>query len=256
VWAGWRGYGGAVALFSGLNLWLCLLCLPILFAGAPALPMTVALVPLGVLALGLVLTSDTFLLLAYPTSLLIPVAMAPAVVSDHMQNAWRFAAAAAAFLLYMFTVSAWQGTRPISPPPPARLLSSAKAPPSRLWQRRFRVYYGLLVASVVFPAVLLWMVNFDSATAEFVKKTYPGRVSSIRVLGNLLCLFLWTLLYHSVWLGIFKPHRTGDADLVTELSVMARGLTRGPRREFYLSIVLAALFIGLALLWRLWGDFG
>ena len=72
----WRTFADAVALALGANLWVALVLLPGLVAGAlhsgPA--QLTSVLPLVVLGIGVWRRSDLVLLFGYPSALLIPVA--------------------------------------------------------------------------------------------------------------------------------------------------------------------------------------
>ena len=69
---------------------------------------------------------------------------------------------------------------------------------------------------------------------------YRPRVAAMSTLLNVAVLTLWLLLYLFVFLGVLKPHRTGDRDLVTDLA-MTRAQARSgrPRLRFHLAVAAA-----------------
>src|SRR5262245_17553276 len=82
----WRAFADAVALSLGANLWVALILLPGLVAGAlrsgPA--HLAAMSPLAVLGFGVWRRSDVMLLLGYPAALLVPIAFAPDMANVHV----------------------------------------------------------------------------------------------------------------------------------------------------------------------------
>ena len=53
-------------------------------------------------------------------------------------------------------------------------------------------------------------------------------------------LTLWLIVYLHVFLGVLRPHRTGDRDLVTRLAQTRQEAARGrPRLRFHLAVVSA-----------------
>jgi hypothetical protein len=134
-----------------------------------------------------------------------------------------------------------------------RTLSSAQQPTPERWRRRARVYTGLTVMSAVIPAVLLYSVNFEASNRAFLRELYPGRMDAMMTLLNLGVIGLWLGLYAWVFLGIVRPHRTGDRDLIVELAMLRSQTRRGrPRGVFYVGVVTALVFMLLLLALRTW----
>jgi len=242
-----------VAAILGVNVWVSVILLPGLFVGAwrtPALALAAAL-PLPVLVLGMWRRSEVVLLLGYPSALLIPVAVVPEIVSAHVYGPIRFAIVAVGLIAYLFGASFF--TSFYEPPPPAgtRALSSSRYPTPPRWLRRFRVYRMLAVLSAVFPLVLLYVVNFNDTNRAFLRQMFPGRVAAMTTFLNLGILGAWLLLYAYMFLGILKPHRTGDRDLIVELARTRSEIKRGrPRPVFYIGVAGALGFMLLLMLSR------
>jgi hypothetical protein len=121
-----------------------------------------------------------------------------------------------------------------------RGLSSAAGGVSERWKRRERVYWMLAALSLVIPTVLIAWVNFDGAIADFLGEMYPGRVALMTTALTAGAIALWLAIYHYAFLGVLRPHRTGDRDLVTALSrARSDAKTGKPRIRFYLSVGIA-----------------
>ena len=77
---------------------------------------------------------------------------------------------------------------------------------------------------------------------------YPGRVALMTTMLDAAALALWLAIYHFAFLGVLRPHRTGDRDLLVAIGQAKADLRRGkPRTRFYLG-VFAALLAMAALL--------
>ncbi|HLU68076.1 MAG TPA: hypothetical protein VKZ63_17450 [Kofleriaceae bacterium] len=248
----WRTFADAVALSLGLNLWVQLVLLPGLVAGAlGAGPgQLAAVLPLLVLGAGVWQRSELILLLAYPGILLVPVGLAPEMANVHVYGPVRFAIVAVALVGYLFGASLFTSFREPPPPRSQRPLASASRPVPPRWRRRFRLYAALTALSIVFPLVLLYTINFDGEVRELLAVQYPGRVAGLTTVMNLGAVAFWVLLYAWFFLGVLRPHRTGDRDLVGDLDRLRREARRGrPRLQFYLGVAVAlALMIALLLM--------
>jgi hypothetical protein len=128
------------------------------------------------------------------------------------------------------------------PPAPrsVRGLSSAQAGPPERWQRRERVYWMLTVMCIVIPAVLIAWVNYDDSIATYLGDMYPGRVALMTTALTVGAIVLWIGIFHYAFLGVLRPHRTGDRDLVTALAQARTDAKTGkPRGRFYIAVALA-----------------
>src|SRR5690606_38565380 len=105
--------------------------------------------------------------------------------------------------------------------------ASASRPVPPRWRRRFRLYAALTALSIVFPLVLLYTINFDGEVRELLAVQYPGRVAGLTTVMNLGAVAFWVLLYAWFFLGVLRPHRTGDRDLVGDLDRLRREARRG-----------------------------
>jgi hypothetical protein len=242
-----------VALALGLNLWVQFVLLPGLVSGAAAsgpvqLAAALALVVLGA---GVWRRSELILLLGFPSALLVPAALAPAMANVHVYGPIRFAIVALGLIGYLFGASLFTSFREPPPPRSQRPLASASRPVPERWRRRLRIYGYLAALSAIFPVVLLYAINFDRETREFIAIKYAGRVAGFTTVMNLGALAFWVLLYMWFFLGVLRPHRTGDRDLVVGLERLRAEARRGrPRPSFYLGVGLALGLMFLLLLMR------
>ncbi|HKE17197.1 MAG TPA: hypothetical protein VKB80_20125 [Kofleriaceae bacterium] len=249
----WRAFADAVALALGANLWVSLVLLPGLVAGAlHTLPEQLsAVIPLGVLGLGVWRRSELVLLLGFPSGLLVPLALAPEMANVHVYGPIRFAIVAVGLVGYLFGASIFTSFREPPPPVGRRPLASASRPVPERWRRRFRIYAALAGLSLLFPLVLLYTINFDDTAREFMLHRYPGRVAALTAVMNLGAVSFWVLVYFWFFLGVLRPHRTGDRDLVTDLDRIRQQTGRArPRPQFYLGVGCALILMIILLLLR------
>jgi hypothetical protein len=249
----WKTFADVVAFALGVNVWISIVILPAIFVGAlHGARIPAALLPFAVLILGLARRSESILLGVFPAALLVPVIVKPEIASGHVYGPVRFAVVALGVCAYLFGVSFFTTFHEPPAPRSVRGLSSAQQGPSVRWIRRERVYWMLTALSVVFPVMLLGWVNFDSAIEDFLGEMYPGRVALMTTALTVGAIVLWLLLYHYVFLGVLRPHRTGDRDLVTALAQARADAKLGkPRPRFYLAVAIALVaMVGLILMHR------
>nr|MBA3499989.1 hypothetical protein [Deltaproteobacteria bacterium] len=123
------------------------------------------------------------------------------------------------------------------------------------WRRRERVYWMLVAMSLIIPAVLIAWVNFDTSIADYLGEMYPGRVALMTTALTAGAIVLWLGIYHYAFLGVLRPHRTGDRDLVGALAQARSDAKTGkPRRRFYLAVGLALLAMGILIVLRHMGS--
>lgn len=256
VWSSlgkWRAFADAVALALGVNVWISIVLLPGLFVGAfkSSIVVYTAMLPLPILLVGLWRRSEAVLLGLFPAALLLPIALQPAMGSAHVYGPVRFSVVAVGLVAYLTGASVFTSFHEAPPPASVRVLSSARQPVPERWRRRFRVYRLLTVIALVYPTVLIYVVNFDDTNQAFIRQMFPGRVASMTTLLNVLVVGAWLALFFYVFLGVMSPHRTGDRDLVAELGRMKADAKRGrPRPVFYAAVVLALAFMLLLMLTR------
>jgi hypothetical protein len=238
----WRTFADVVAFALGTNVWISIVILPAIFVGAlhGAGRIAAALLPLGVLLLGLARRSEAILLGLFPAAVLVPVGLQPQLASQHVYGPVRFVLVALGVIAYLFGVSFFTTFHEPPAPRSVRGLSSAQAGPPARWQRRERVYWMLTVMCIVIPAVLIAWVNYDDSIATYLGDMYPGRVALMTTALTVGAIVLWIGIFHYAFLGVLRPHRTGDRDLVTALAQARSDAKTGkPRGRFYIAVALA-----------------
>lgn len=242
----WRAFADAVALALGINVWVSIVVLPGLFVGSwqSTGDVVAGSIPLAVLGLGMWRRAEAVLLLAFPSALMVPVALSPEIVSSHVYGPVRFVLVAVGLVAYLFGVSFFSSFEEPPPPDRVRALSSSRQPVPPRWQRRHRIYRALTLLSLVFPATFLYTVNFDSTSEAFLRQMFPGRVAQMTTVLDLAIIAAWVLIYSYAFLGVLRHHRTGDRALVTELTRIRVHAKRGkPRPAFYVSVLFALGFM-------------
>jgi hypothetical protein len=247
----WRAFADVVAFALGTNVWISIVILPAIFVSELNGPGRVlaALLPFAVLMLGLWRRSEAILLGLFPAALLVPVGIAPELASSHVYGPVRFAVVALGVVAYLFGVSFFTTFHEPPAPRSTRPLSSAQAGPPVRWRRRERVYWTLAALAIAIPAILIAWVDYDDAIAAFLGEMYPGRVALMTTALTIGAIVLWLAIFHHAFLGVLRPHRTGDRDLVGALSRLRADARRGkPRRRFYTAVAVAlAAMAGLLL---------
>jgi hypothetical protein len=238
----WRTFADVVAFTLGTNVWISIVILPAAFVGAlrGGAMIGAAVLPFGVLLLGLARRSELVLLGLFPSALLVPISLQPQLASSHVYGPVRFALVALGVIAYLFGVSFFTTFHEPPAPRSVRPLSSAQQGPAERWQRRERVYWLLTALSLLIPSVLIAWVNFDRSVADFLGEMYPGRVALMTTALTAGAIVLWLGIYHYAFLGALRPHRTGDRDLVGALAQARADAKAGkPRGRFYLSVGIA-----------------
>ena len=231
-----------MALALGANVWVSLVLVPAILVGALDTTAKAALVFLPVLPLaaGIWRRSELILLGAFPSALLLPISVTPAIASTHQYGPIRLAVVTLGVVAYLLSVSFFMAFREPARPIGTRPLASSSVAPAARWRRRERVYWMLTILAVLCPATGLYWVNFDRGVQQFLASMYPGRVGSMLTLLNVAVLTLWLIVYLHVFLGVLRPHRTGDRDLVTRLAMIRQDAARGrPRMRFHVAVVTA-----------------
>ena len=249
----WRAFADAVALALGINVWVSVVLLPAFFVGAlhGSTGIAIGAAPLAVLSVGLWLRSEAVLLLAYPAAVLLPIGLAPAMASSHVYGPIRFTIVALGVTAYLFGVSFFTTFHEPPPPVSTRTLSSAQAGTPHRWRRRERMYWTLFVLSLVFPATLIGWTNFDPEVQAYLGENYPGRVALMTTVLNVGVIVLWLAIYHYAFLGVLRPHRTGDRDIATALGIARADARIGrPRRRFYVGVLVALILMAALLVAR------
>src|SRR5215510_9861128 len=249
----WRAFADLVAFALGVNVWISIVVLPAAFVGAlhTRVHLVCAALPLVVLIAGLLRRSEITLLGLFPAATLVPIAVSPQMASSHVYGPIRFAVVAVGLVSYLLGVSFFTSFHEPPAPLSVRRLSSAQGGRPERWQRRERVYWGLFALSIVVPAALIWFANFDGEIQADLEGMYPGRVALMTTMIDVGVIALWTLLYVGVFLGVMRPHRTGDRDLVTRLAMARAEAQAGrPRARFYLGVAAALVFMALLVVLR------
>lgn len=249
----WRRFADVVALALGVNVWLSLVFIPGMQIHAldGGRMLALALAPLLVLAVGVVVRSELVLLGGFPTTVLLPITVEPGIAAPHLFGPVRFLVVALGVIAYLLAGSYFMSFHEPATPRSRRPLASASGGTPARWRRRERIYWELTALSVVCPMLGLYWVNYDPAINGFLGQMYAGRVAAMSTLLNVAVLTLWLLLYLSVFLGVLKPHRTGDRDLVTDLAVTRNQARSGrPRLRFHLAVGAALMLMGTLLYLR------
>jgi hypothetical protein len=210
-----------------------------------------AILPFAVLLFGLARRSEAVLLGLFPAAILIPVALNSSMASSYVYGPIRFSLVALGVIAYLFGVSFFTTFHEPPAPRSVRGLSSAQAGPAERWQRRERVYTMLVVMSVIIPVVLIGWVNFDKSIEEYLGEMYPGRVALMTTALTVGAIVLWLGIFHYAFLGVLRPHRTGDRDLVAKLGQARTDAKTGkPRPRFYIAVALALGAMGTLIVLR------
>lgn len=249
----WRTFADVVAFTLGTNVWISIVILPAIFVDALHGPgkIAAAVLPFAVLMLGLARRSEGILLALFPAALLVPIGLAPQMASSHVYGPIRFTLVAIGIVAYLFSVSFFTTFHEPPQPRSIRGLSSAQIGPAERWQRRERVYWMLVGMSLVIPTVLIAWVNFDRAIEDYLGEMYPGRVALMTTALTVGAIVLWLGIFHYAFLGVLRPHRTGDRDLVGRLAQARTDAKAGkPRPRFYFAVALALAAMATLILIR------
>jgi hypothetical protein len=249
----WKTFADVVAFTLGTNVWISIVILPAIFVGAlhGGAHVAAAGLPFAVLMLGLARRSEAILLGAFPVAILVPVALQPQMASSYVYGPIRFTLVAIGVVAYLFGVSFFTTWHEPPAPRSIRGLTSAQAGPAERWQRRERVYWMLTAMSLVIPTVLIAWVNFDTAIDDYLGEMYPGRVALMTTALTAGAIVLWLGIYHYAFLGVLRPHRTGDRDLVGKLAQARADAKAGrPRPRFYIAVALALAAMASLILLR------
>ncbi|HTR49208.1 MAG TPA: hypothetical protein VMJ10_00795 [Kofleriaceae bacterium] len=237
----WRTFADVVAFALGTNVWVSIVVLPAIFVGAlHGWYIVAALLPFAVLIVGLARRSETVLLGLFPAAVLMPVSLQPQLASPHVYGPVRFALVALGVIAYLFGVAFFTTFHEPPAPRSVRTLSSAQAGTPDRWLRRERVYWMLTGMCALIPTVLIAWVNYDSSIQAYLGEMYPGRVALMTTALTVGAIVLWLGIFQFAFLGVLRPHRTGDRDLVTRLAQARVDAKAGkPRGRFYLAVAIA-----------------
>jgi hypothetical protein len=249
----WRTFADVVAFALGTNVWISIVILPAIFVGAlhGAGHIAAILLPFGVLLMGLGRRSEGILLGLFPAAVLVPVSLQPQLASSYVYGPVRFALVAIGVIAYLFGVSFFTTFHEPPAPRSVRMLSSAHQGPASRWRRRERVYWMLVAMAIIIPLVLIAWVNYDDGIASYLGEMYPGRVALMTTALTVGAIVLWLGIFHYAFLGVLRPHRTGDRDLVNALTRTRADAKAGkPRGRFYLAVALALIAMLSLILFR------
>src|SRR5688572_21816939 len=220
----------ALTAALGMNLWVSLSLVPGMVAGAfsrNGLLAVLAPLPLLFLAIGVVRRSPMWLLLAYPTALLLPVAVDARIASSIASGPVVLSLTAASlvgFLLGGAYLTTRNAAGELAPGTRSRRLGgSLEAQAPVRWQRRRRIYAALAVLSAVFPALLLYRIGLDAETRAYLVESFPDelapgdRVAALLSVMLLAGLAVWLIIWDRAFVGPLRHHRTGDKELIAEL---------------------------------------
>jgi hypothetical protein len=80
---------------------------------------------------------------------------------------------------------------------------------------------------------------------------YPGRVALMTTALTVGAIVLWLGIFQFAFLGVLRPHRTGDRDLVTDLAQARADAKAGkPRGRFYAAVAIALVAMATLVLTR------
>ena len=249
----WRTFADVVAFALGTNVWVSIVILPAIFVGAlhGAGHIAAAMLPFGVLLMGLGRRSEGILLGVFPAAVLVPVSLQPQLATSYVYGPVRFALVAIGVIAYLFGVSFFTTFHEPPAPRSVRMLSSANQGPASRWRRRERVYWMLVAMAIIIPLVLIAWVNYDDGIGKYIGEMYPGRVALMTTALTVGAIVLWLGIFHYAFLGVLRPHRTGDRDLITTIGILRAEARRGrPRPRFYLGVAVALLAMGMLLVLR------
>jgi hypothetical protein len=249
----WRAFADVVAVALAANVWVSMVILPAAFVGSlkhTSVALAAGLAP-AALGLGLWRRSELLLLGVFPSAILVPIALRPEMAASHVYGPWRFGVVAIGLVAYLLGVSYFTTFHEPRKPVSERTLTSAQQPRPARWRRRERIYWVLAFLAIATPVYLITAVSYDDEIQEAILKFYPGRVAPMTTLLTLAAVALAIAIYAIVFLGVMRPHRTGDRDLVTTLAIARADAVRGrPRLRFYLGVAAALGFMAAMVLLR------
>jgi hypothetical protein len=242
----------AVTAALGVNLWVALSLVPGMASGAFArsgLLAAVAPLPLAVLAVGVVRRSPLWLLLVYPTALLLPVAVDPRIAPSVAAGPVALTLTAASLVGYLLGgayLTTPAAAASAAPSRTRRLAGSLVAEAPARWQRRRRLYLALAILGALLPAMLLYRLGLDGDTRAYLVESFPDeqapgdRAAALLAVLLLAACGVWLLVWDRALVGPLRHHRTGDKELVAELDRLRHDARQAtPRLGFYVGVVVA-----------------
>lgn len=249
----WRAFADAVALALGVNVWISIVLLPgFSLATIRTLEdLLIACAPLLVLIVGIWRRAEFALLLLFPVALMVPVSLSPEIMSTQVYGPIRFTIVAVGVIVYLLGVSFFTSFYEPATAASTRPLASSRRPVPPRWRRRFRMYMWLAILSIIGPVVFLYYANFHDTNKAFVEQMFPNRVSQMLTVINLAAIGMWVFLYMYAFLGVLRPHRTGDRVLVADLGRLRSDARRGKLRPaFFLGVSVSVGFLLFIIFWR------
>lgn len=252
----------ALPVALGFNLWIVAVALPLGLAaharalgGAGAVVALLALAPLGALAAGARLRGAfgqaLALLVLFPLLVALPQALATTELSARVLPAAASLLAAASLVAYLVAVAQAQARAERR----AEGVSVSLRPlhqdpvPSR-WRRRIRVYRGLLATALLFPAVLLGVVDLSPSFRAAIEASFGEQAARAQALATVAVGLLWIILLRAYVLQPLHGHLQHDRDLLGALEADRRHARRGrPRAGFYVAVGVA-LAAMIAVVWQ------
>ena len=247
-----------VILALGVNLWIVADALPLAFAmrgdgnGGPGLLLlsTTALVALGI---GVWQQATLALLVAVPLLVALPLCLTGAEASARVLPSLAFVPQALSVVAYLVAVAhalarldrAREGD---SPSATSRSLRQDLLPAR--WRRRLRVYRGFVAVAIIFPSLLLVVVDLAPAFARDLGASFGTRAPRMQALVTVAAGLLWIGLLRAYLLAPLHAHLQHDRDLLGAVEADRRHARRGrPRPAFYVAVVVA-LAAMVAVVWQ------
>lgn len=254
----WKAFAQSIALALGINLWISLVLAPGLSTGAfgtqapsQALAIAALLMPLPLLVLGIRSHNETILLFAFPSALLVPIALTPVIASQQVYGPLRMLIVGIGLVAFLSGASTLTSFKEPPAPKSRRPLKSSLDPVSPRWRRRNRLYAMLALLSLLYPLALLYHINFDAAGALALSENYPGRAATFTTLLNVVAIATWLFMLSSFFIAPLEGHRRGDKELQRELSLIrGRAKRQRPRLPFYLGGLTALVLMALWFVWQ------
>jgi hypothetical protein len=254
----------ALPVALGINLWIVAVALPLgLAAHARALggggnTVAVALLstaPLAALAVGAWLRGAVAqalaLLVLFPLLVALPQALATTELTARVLPAAASVLAAASLVAYLVAVAQSQARaerRAEGVTVSLRRLHQDPVP-SR-WRRRIRVYRGLVATAVVFPAVLLAVVDLSPSFAATLDASFGAHAARAQALATVAVGLLWIVLLRAYVLQPLHGHLQHDRDILGAIEADRRHARRGrPRPAFYVAVAVALVAM-VAVVWQ------
>jgi hypothetical protein len=231
----------------GINLWLTMLVVPVLYLGAAAAS-TGVLVALCALALALLVAgilrrSLLLLVLLFPTSLALGPLLEAALAGPSVYTPATLLPCAAALLLHLGG-ALWLSSTVGAPAAPARAKVVATPLQAPVSARRFRLYRVFAILAACFPAALLGAVHYRPSAAADLERAFGSSASVAAAIITLLALALWVGLFFVYFVHPLAIHLDGDrVTLAENIEVRRRLVAWRPRLPLYLTMLVALVLM-------------